>query len=727
MAGIRARVALISLTVSAILVLVGSVSAQSTQMNWVATNNVLLDSLQSAGSTCPIGDTTSDPAPVGNVGAKPVVTHRLLLSYDISEIPIGSTILKADLALFFDQVVSPDENFNISISRVSNMNWDPPHTTWDTYRCYGSTPKLWCNIGGDITTEDQIVNDIFGEPVPGGGRRIDIIPIVQRVVGEADKLDTGSILHILLKSEHEANTAERYIDVSTLAGSSRPKIQVEWIPPAPGPTPTWVDFADETDKRLVGPTTGPEGQEWGDCLPMEGPPTSPWLACDIYEKDMTKADFDGDGDLDIIVVRKEPFSVAGAQADVLLLNNDGKLEDRSDLLVNAAASDARDVFAGDLDNDGFADLALATTCLDPPKFYENLGTSGARCDNWAGLTLQQGWAPTNGPENGYRADPRFCGMAGGDIDEDGDIDLFFANYATPCDAEPPSGGISDEDSMLMNEIVGPGATGRFAEEGAERLSFNTITQFGTSAEIRDLDGDGHLDIVKNETPETQYALNTGVSTPPEPDDFTFGPFGLLPSGIAFTYFIAVEDLNGDGIPDFYAVKDDEDEVVFGPPSNFVLNATSNIRTSDVSGNVKFGDVDGDGDFDVAVADVDVEFKNSCNICQNGVSCSQNLASCSEHLDCVETNQAVCDGGFCHNRFEQGETCTTSDDCQRRRFAILENDGNGTLVDPWPASDPQPWHTRSHDFEFLDINGDGCLDLFMGLCRGYKVFIQQCAG
>ena len=40
---------------------------------------------------------------------------------------------------------------------------------------------------------------------------------------------------------------------------------------------------------------------------------------------------------------------------------------------------------------------------------------------------------------------------------------------------------------------------------------------------------------------------------------------------------------------------------------------------------------------------------------------------------------------------------------------------------WSAD--QNFHVRPPDFEFVDVDRDGCLDLFMGLCTGYAVFRQ----
>ena len=66
-----------------------------------------------------------------------------------------------------------------------------------------------------------------------------------------------------------------------------------------------------------------------------------------------------------------------------------------------------------------------------------------------------------------------------------------------------------------------------------------------------------------------------------------------------------------------------------------------------------------------------------------------------------------------------QNCGTSND-----FALLQNPGNGVVFDPGGANEDQNLHLDPHDFGFIDINNDGRLDLFMGLCTGWRVFIQQ---
>jgi hypothetical protein len=62
-------------------------------------------------------------------------------------------------------------------------------------------------------------------------------------------------------------------------------------------------------------------------------------------------------------------------------------------------------------------------------------------------------------------------------------------------------------------------------------------------------------------------------------------------------------------------------------------------------------------------------------------------------------------------------------CQRV-LTLLKNDGSGNLTEPWACSNPQNFHLRTYDFAVLDLNNDGKNDLLLGLCNGYKVFIQE---
>ena len=111
---------------------------------------------------------------------------------------------------------------------------------------------------------------------------------------------------------------------------------------------------------------------------------------DNREKDYTWGDVDLDGDIDLICVRKEPFTTTGHNANVLFMNEGGVLVDRTqEYASNSDVSgdsgfltptNDRDVVLADLDLDGWLDFITVTTLSDNeakhishPRVYMNLG------------------------------------------------------------------------------------------------------------------------------------------------------------------------------------------------------------------------------------------------------------------------------------------------------------------------------------------------------------------
>ena len=89
------------------------------------------------------------------------------------------------------------------------------------------------------------------------------------------------------------------------------------------------------------------------------------------EVDFAWGDLDMDGDTDLVVVRKQPFTSAGKRTNVLLMNEGGVLVDRTSTLAVASdvpgdngfltATNDRDVVLSDVDGDGWLDVITATT------------------------------------------------------------------------------------------------------------------------------------------------------------------------------------------------------------------------------------------------------------------------------------------------------------------------------------------------------------------------------
>ena len=109
---------------------------------------------------------------------------------------------------------------------------------------------------------------------------------------------------------------------------------------------------------------------------------------DDEEKDIWPADLNKDGWMDIIVVRKEPFSAATEppKSDLLLMNVEGILVDMTSTLAPEFISNpsfARDIFVVDVDGDGWDDVVVVNTFDQQPMLYMNKGEDND--GTWLGL------------------------------------------------------------------------------------------------------------------------------------------------------------------------------------------------------------------------------------------------------------------------------------------------------------------------------------------------------
>lgn len=409
----------------------------------------------------------------------------------------------------------------------------------------------------------------------------------------------------------------------------------------------WIDFTNQTSARLTLTQVGMN---------------------DGVEKDLAAADLDKDGLTDLIIVRKIPFSTPGALVDVLLMNENGVLTDRTAELAPGFISDptdARDVVIADLNGDGWDDVLIVNTFNDQPRLYINRGNDGQ--GNWLGLADESAARlPTIGPLRNQGPGPQFCAAAVGDVTGDGSPDIFFSNYNQFEEG-------STEDVLLINN-----GAGVFTDDTDARLGNRRFSAFNTGSILADATGDGSLDIIKISTLFPVSPWNSvGVFVLPNGGSGDFTASNVIRLDSDNPYMVVAGHFDGDATTDFYVVDDQEDSVhiatFVGGALAYTRDQIPAPRTTGLGGNVKQADLDGDGDPDVGVGPVDTDIAN-------------------------------CSGQFAE------------------QFSLLRNDGAGGFDDPFPVGDPID--LRPHDFEFMDVNGDGALDIVMGLCTGWAVLIQD---
>ena len=471
-----------------------------------------------------------------------------------------------------------------------------------------------------------------------------------------------------------------------------------WLSAVAGASAGWLEFVDETSTRLVaGPGLGND---------------------DFEEKDFAWGDVDKDGDIDLVVVRKEPFTSAGKRVNVLFLNEGGVLTDRTTAFATASdvAGDAgfntptndRDVKLVDVNDDSWLDIVTATTISDGdpkhighPRIYLNLGNDGN--GDWLGFSYFDALIPTMLTYSGLSGfNPRFCSVVAGDLTGDTLPELWFGDYDSSGAAgneQPP--GADFNDRLLVNGPI----PGRYRDATLERISgliqiptgddtTFEVTAFGAAGVIDDMNGDGVNDIVK------QTALNApqyvGISYNEVDNEGFFDDHEVVYS--LAPYFVSAGDLNNDNRLDLVITDDGADRYLINTGNDadghaqFVSQTFSFDYTAD--GDQGFGsnsiidDLDGDGWNDVIIADVDVDEAG----CDRRTQIYRNLGGNPGDPVILEEQS-------------EGSAC------------------GGANASCMIAGIPADQLNGVHDVAVFDLNDDGFKDLILGRCDGTSIWIQ----
>lgn len=181
-----------------------------------------------------------------------------------------------------------------------------------------------------------------------------------------------------------------------------------------------------------------------------------------------------------------------------------------------------------------------------------------------------------------------------DMDGDGKVELIFNHLV----AKPNNGGIINQ--LLVYSQT---ATGVFGLNGAltdETLGFCASTKVCREMKIADMNGDGKPDFIFVADPADQ------VSTGQQVVSYSRAPAGGLIKNfhVSIGYdasVFAVQDMDGDRIPDLFVIGAGFYSIVGGSP-NFALEFSNAIRMpvfdTMYPPNVALADLDGDGQLDI---------------------------------------------------------------------------------------------------------------------------------
>ncbi len=198
----------------------------------------------------------------------------------------------------------------------------------------------------------------------------------------------------------------------------------------------------------------------------------------FYTFAMAALDLDGDLDLDI-------YAANDSNPNYIYRNDGGRFEEVG--LWSGAALDAKGnaqagmgLAAGDLDSDGNVDLLVTNFAQDQSTFYRNLGDF-----LFEDISVDLGVAQ-----------PTYSSLSWGpelvDFDHDGDLDLFVANgHIYPqADRAPPTAGTSFRQTNLLLENTGGGFVDASSRAGAGL----TVQESSRGVAAGDVDHDGDVDL-----------------------------------------------------------------------------------------------------------------------------------------------------------------------------------------------------------------------------------------
>ncbi|MEZ6036109.1 MAG: VCBS repeat-containing protein [Planctomycetota bacterium] len=268
-------------------------------------------------------------------------------------------------------------------------------------------------------------------------------------------------------------------------------------------------------------------------------------------------------------------------------------------------------------------------------------------------------------------------FASGDLDGDGDLDLFVAND-------------NSANQLLLND-----GDGRFTDATIARFGGPLPAEAAHSVDLADIDNDGDLDVLigNDDNFSNRVYQNNGLGL------FIDVTAIALPPNNAFTECQVVADFDGDGDVDWFTVD--------GGPCHFYENDGTGVFT-DVSATRLSGlpiiygnrydvtpaavDIDGDGDLDVMVPRYTGTPFLIVN--QGGVL----MPSATQLPPTIS--------GFAH-WFADYDNDGDPDIFLDRGRMLLQNQGNGTFVDVTASAFP---FTAANNFACFDHDNDGDLDV-----------------
>ncbi len=336
-----------------------------------------------------------------------------------------------------------------------------------------------------------------------------------------------------------------------------------------------------------------------------------------HSENLDVGDADNDGDMDVIIANGGD---SGAQANRIYINQGGLqggtvgsfLDQTGARFAGVPNDTSRDIEFVDIDNDDDLDIYVSNRGTagtgEVSRFYVNqgglqggtIGFFAEDTDNRWGDLLSVSSASEVNPDDGHGAWRDWsCDCDFGDLDDDGDLDLFHSSYGPTIDGSEPSRIFLNNGSGQFDELF------PWANAGAD------IRTHCMDLDLADFDGDYDLDVFMSSRDSQARVYHNNCYGPLSDspfNDITQAALinqGATQSGATNNYEAEYADLDQDGDFDVWIknYNGNLDRIMRnnGPSAGGFTFTQVNSRIKgdpNVDENeIDFLDFDGDGDLD----------------------------------------------------------------------------------------------------------------------------------